>query len=63
MALDGLGSDDIEVDGVMSRPSDPMPYAKKMREGVRSYSFFCTKNFLEKIFEKRWDEWDECCFY
>ena len=24
MALDGLGPDDIEVEGVMSRPSDPM---------------------------------------
>ena len=29
MALDGLGSDDIEVDGDMSRPSDTMPYKRK----------------------------------
>ena len=29
MALDVLGSDDIEVDGVMSRPSDPMLCKRK----------------------------------
>ena len=34
-----------------------------MREGVRSYSFFCTKKFLEKIFGKWRDERDEHCFY
>ena len=29
MALDVLGSEDIEVDGDVSRPSDPMPYKRK----------------------------------
>ena len=29
MALDVLGSDDIEVDGDMSRPSGPMPFKRK----------------------------------
>ena len=28
-----------------------------MLEGVRSYSVFHTKKFLEKIFGKWWDEW------
>ena len=65
MVLDGLGSDDIEVDGYMSQPSDPTPHKRKCM-CVGSYSFFCTKKFLEKIFENwwdEWDEWDECCFY
>ena len=36
MALDGLGSDDIEVDGVMSRPSDLIPC--HARENARGCS-------------------------
>ena len=39
---------------------------EKMLEGVGSYSFFCEKKFLEKIFGK-WcaecEECEECCFY
>ena len=31
MVLDGLGSDAIEVDSVMSRPSDPMHVGKALR--------------------------------
>ena len=33
MALDVLGPDAIEVDGVMSQPSDPMPYKRKCLGG------------------------------
>ena len=51
MAPDGLGSDDIEVDGYMSQPSDPTPHKRKCM-CVGSYSFFCAKKFLEKIFGK-----------
>jgi len=32
---------------------------EKMRKGVRSYSFFCTKKFLEKIFGKWRDKRDK----
>ena len=52
MALDVLGSDDIEVDGVMSRPSDPMPYKRTCSGVFAPIAFFCEKNFLEKIFGK-----------
>ena len=59
MALDGLGFDDIEMDGDMSQPSDPMPYKRKCF-GVSSYSVFHTKKFLEKIFGKWCYECYEC---
>ena len=36
---------------------------EKMLGGVRSYSFFCTKKFLEKIFGKWRNERNEYCFY
>ena len=49
MALDGLGSDDIEVDGVMSRPSDPMPYAKKCARVFAPIAFSVRKSFWKKF--------------
>ena len=49
MALDGLGSDDIEVHGVMSRPSDPMPYAKKCAKVFAPIAFSVRKSFWKKF--------------
>ena len=49
MALDVLGSDDIEVDGVMSRPSDPMPYAKKCAKVFAPIAFSVRKTFWKKF--------------
>ena len=49
MALDGLGSDDIEVDGVMSRPSDPMPCERKCSGVFAPIVFSTRKSFWEKI--------------
>ena len=49
MALDGLGSDDIEVDGVMSRPSDPMPYKRKCSGVFAPIAFSVRKSFWKKF--------------
>ena len=49
MALDVLGSDDIEVDGVMSRPSDPMPYKRKCLRGLAPIAFSVRKSFWKKF--------------
>ena len=51
MALDVLGSDDIEVDGVMSRPSDPMPYAKKCAKVFAPIAFSVRKTFWKKLYK------------
>ena len=49
MVLDGLRSDNIEVDGVMSRPSDPMPYAKKCAKVFAPIAFSVRKSFWKKF--------------
>ena len=52
MALDGLGPDDIEVDGVMSRPSDPMPCKRKCTRVFAPIAFSVQKSFWKKILKK-----------
>ena len=49
MVLDGLGPNDIEVDGVMSRPSDPMPYKRKCSSVFAPIDFSVRKSFWKKI--------------
>ena len=49
MAPDGLGSDDIEVDGDMSRPSDPMPYKGKCARVFAPIAFSVRKSFWKKF--------------
>ena len=49
MALDGLGPDDIEVDGVMSRPSDPMPCKRKCTRLFAPIAFSVRKSFWKKF--------------
>ena len=49
MALDVLGSDDIEVDGVMSRPSNPMPYKRTCSWVFAPIAFSVRKSFWKKF--------------
>jgi len=49
MVLDGLGSDDIEVDGVMSRPSDPMPCERACSGVFAPIAFSVRKSFWKKF--------------
>ena len=49
MALGVLGSDDIEVDGVMSRPSDPMPCERKCSGVFAPIAFSVRKSFWKKF--------------
>ena len=49
MAPDVLGPDDIEVDGVMSRPSGPMPYKRNCSRGSAPIAFSVRKSFWKKI--------------
>ena len=49
MALDCLGSDDIEVDGVMSRLSDPMPCKRKCARVFVPIAFSVRKSFWKKF--------------
>ena len=49
MALDGLGPDDIEVDGVMSQPSDPMPCERKCSRVFAPIAFSVRKTFWKKF--------------
>ena len=49
MVLDGLGPDDIEVDGVMSRPSDPMPCERKCARVFAPIAFSVRKSFWKKF--------------
>ena len=51
MALDGLGPDAIEVDGVMSRPSDPMPYKRTCSWVFAPIAFSTRKSFWKKFLE------------
>ena len=51
MALDGLGPDDIEVDGVMSQPSDPMPYQRISSRVFAPIAFSARKSFWGKFLE------------
>ncbi len=49
MVLDGLGSDNIEVDGVMSLPSDPMPCERKCSRVFAPIAFSVRKSFWKKF--------------
>ena len=49
MVLDGLRSDNIEVDGVMSRPSDPMPCERKCARVFAPIAFSVRKSFWKKF--------------
>ena len=49
MALDVLGSDNIEVDGYMSQPSDPMPYKRKCSWVFAPIAFSVRKSFWKKF--------------
>ena len=51
MAPDGLGSDDIEVDGDMSRPSGPMPFKRKCSSVFAPIVFLYEKVFGKKFWE------------
>ena len=52
MALDGPGPDDIEVDGVMSRPSDPMRCKRKCSRAFAPIAFSARKSFWKKFLGK-----------
>ena len=49
MVLDGLGPNDIEVDGDMSRPSDPMPCKGKCTRVFAPIAFSTQKTFWKKF--------------
>ena len=49
MALDVLGPDNIKVDGVMSRRSDPMQYAKRCSRVFAPIAFSVRKSFWKKF--------------
>ena len=49
MALDGLGPDDVELDGVMSQPSDPMPCERKCSGVFAPIAFSVRKSFWKKF--------------
>ena len=49
MASDVLGPDAIEVDGVMSQPSDPMPYKRKCARVSAPIAFSVRKSFWKKF--------------
>ena len=49
MALDCLGPDDIEADGVMSQPSDPMPYKRTCSWVFAPIAFSVRKTFWKKF--------------
>ena len=49
MALDVLGPDDIEVDGVMSQPSGPMPYKGTCSWVFAPIAFSVRKSFWKKF--------------
>ena len=50
MASDGSGSGQIEVDGVMSRPSDPMLCKRKCSRVFAPIAFSVRKSFLKNFF-------------
>ena len=49
MVLDCLGPDDIEVDGVMSQPSDPIQYKRKCSGVFAPIAFSVRKSFWKKF--------------
>jgi len=49
MASGGSGSGQIEVDGVMSRPSDPMPCKRKCSRVFAPIAFSARKSFWGKF--------------
>ena len=49
MASDGSGSGQIEVDGVMSRPSDPMLCKRKCSRVFAPIAFSVRKSFWKKF--------------
>ena len=49
MVLDGLGSDDIEVDGVMSQPSGPIPCKRTCSWVFAPIAFSVRKSFWKKF--------------
>ena len=49
MASDGLGPDGIEVDGDMSRPSDPMLRKQKNTDVLAPIAFSVRKSFWKKF--------------
>ena len=49
MALDVLGPDNIKVDGVMSRPSDPMLCKRKCSGVFAPIAFSVRKSFWKKF--------------
>ena len=51
MALDGLRPDDIEVDGVMPRPSDPMLCERKCSGVFAPIAFSVRKSFWKNFWE------------
>ena len=58
MASDGLGPDGIEVDGDMSRPSDPMLRKQKNADVLAPIAFSVGKTFLKKILGNGvWSVW------
>ena len=49
MMLDGLGPDDIEVDGVMSQPSGPIPCKRTCSWVFAPIAFSVRKSFWKKF--------------
>ena len=49
MALDGLGPDDVEVDGVMSQPSGPIPCKRTCSWVFAPIAFSVRKSFWKKF--------------
>ena len=49
MVLDGLGPDDIEVDGVMSQPSGPIPCKRTCSRVSAPIAFSVRKSFWKKF--------------
>jgi hypothetical protein len=49
MGLDGLGPDDIEVDGVMSQPSGPIPCKRTCSWVFAPIAFSVRKSFWKKF--------------
>ena len=52
MVLDGLGSDAVEVDGVMSQPSDPIPCKRTCSWVFAPIAFSVRKSFWKKFLGK-----------
>ena len=58
MASDCSGSGQIEVDGVMSRPSDPMLCKRKCSRVFAPIAFSVRKSFWKKFFGNGvWSVW------